>query len=161
MTRWIRRSAALLCGLFPMAFLLPRGAHAAAIAAVVAGLLWSAADLLPPRVFGVVNTCAFLASTASTALLALQGSAEGWAVVASGVSLLAWNTGLFMLRWPEAPSDAERRYLASAAKLLLLGFSLGISTVAAAGVLSVPFPFAWLLMLTVCVALFGLLRGAR
>ena len=161
MMRWIRRGAALLCGLSIATLLASRGENLAAGAAALAGLAWGAADRLPGRLFGAANACMLIASTVATALLALRGATVGRAVITVALGLLAWNTGLFVARWPAAPAEAGRRYLAAVAKPLLVGVSLGVSAPAAFGLLSVPAPVATLLMLLACALFIGIVRGAR
>ena len=127
MTSWIRRGAAALCGLSLAAMLLSTGARGAAAGAALAGLLWSVGDRLPTRLFGALNACMLLCSTGATALLVLRGASTIHGAITSALTLLAWNAGLFVVRWPNAARDADRRYLMALAKPIILGLLLGVS----------------------------------
>lgn len=156
---WIRRLTIILTGILFLALFLPAGKAWAGII----GLILNLVLLIPWRGFFLQVMPSFILIL-NTGLLIYGIFCEGnlvWALLAAIISLFAWNTCLFLSRWPQAPPEVQKQYLRRIGILLILGVGVSLSNIFAQGKLVLAFLPAFFLMLVAGVSLIKLLGEAR
>jgi hypothetical protein len=147
MILWVKRLTALLNGAFLFVLLLSRGHTEAATVGVIINLAWALSERSPSSIGRLFHSPVFVANTTLSAYGLLSGGHPVLAVVVASGSLLSWNTGLFLKRWPDAPLAVQYRYLRRIGAVVALGMGAGLSAWSLQGYVGIPFYLALLLML--------------
>jgi hypothetical protein len=159
MVCWIKRFAAvsniiLLFGLFY---------HAHMGVAIVGGLLnlaWALEEWLSPRINRFLRSWGLVINTAFLAYGILSGGPSILAMLLAGSSLLAWNAGLFLGRWGDAPTTTQYRYLRRVGTLTALGLLAAFFAVRLQGCFALPFLPVFLLTLVAGALWLGIISKA-
>jgi len=146
MVRWVKRLAAVGNGILIFALFY----HGHTRVAIIGGLLnlaWAVDEWFPSDIRRFLRPWALVINTAFLAYGILNGGPSVLALFLAGGSLFAWNAGLFLERWGDAPLTIQYRYLRQVGALTALGFLGGFSAVALQGHLAFFFFPPLLLML--------------
>ncbi len=156
---WVKRLLAIFSGTLLLIMFFPAGSTWIGIA----GLILNLVMIIPgKRSFGpFVPHFMLLLNTGLLIYGIFCGGNLLWALLAAVVSLFAWNTSLFLSRWPAAPHEVQRLYLRRTGVTLMTGFGFGFSTIFAQGKLSLDFWPTLFLMLAAGAFLLRLLREAQ
>jgi hypothetical protein len=146
MVRWIKR----LPIVGNIIFLVALFYHGHTGVAIIGGLLnlaWALDEWFPSQIRRFFRPWALVINTAFSAYGVLSGKPSILALFLAGSSLLAWNAGLFLERWSDAPVIIQYRCLRRIGTLSALGLLAGFSAVVLQGRLTLFFLPALLLML--------------
>jgi len=156
---WVKRLLAIFSGTLLLIMFFPGGSTWIGIA----GLILNLVMIIPGKrsFFQFIPHFILLLNTGLLIYGIFCGGNLLWALLAAVVTLFAWNTSLFLSRWPAAPHEVQRLYLRRTGVALMSGFGLGFSTIFAQGKLSLAFWPTLFLMLAAGAFLLKLLREAR
>jgi hypothetical protein len=148
MVRWVKRLAAVGNSISMFA-LFYHGHTGVAIIGGLLNLAWAVDEWFPSDIRRFLRPWALVINTAFLAYGALNGRPSMLALFLAGSSLLAWNAGLFLERWSDAPQAVQYRYLRQVGTVVALGLLAGVSALALQGRLALGFFPLFLLMLAV------------
>jgi hypothetical protein len=146
MVRWVKRLAAVGNGILIFALFY----HGHTRVAIIGGLLnlaWAVDEWFPSDIRRFLRPWALVINTAFLAYGALNGRPSMLALFLAGNSLLAWNAGLFVERWSDAPLTIQYQYLRRVGTLTVLGLLAGFSAVTLQGRFALAFLLVFFLML--------------
>ena len=148
MVRWVKRLATIGNSIFLFVFFF-LGHPGIAIIGGIINLVWTLDEKLPPRIRRLLRSWALVVNTAFLAYGVLGGGPSILALFLAGSSLLAWNAGLFLERWSDAPLTIQYQYLRRVGTLTALGLMAGFSAVTLQGRFALVFFPVFFLMLAV------------
>ncbi len=160
MILWVKRTAALLNGVFLIVLLSAIGKDGLAVIAGIANLIWALADIIPKPFPRFLSSGVLILNTGLALFGVISGGPAAWAVLASAGSLLSWNVGLFKDRWGDSARSMQTRYLNRLGGVTALGLSAGLSALALQGKFSPPFLWAFLSMVVGGILLLRLMSRA-
>ena len=160
MILWVRRGSALANSALFFALFFSQGHPRVALLAAVLNLGWAISDRMPPSLGQFLRSTGLVVNTGLSAYGILAGAPAGYAVLVAVVSLVSWNTSLFLERWPDAPRAVQYLYLRRLGGLVALGMGAGLSALALQGSYSLPFPLALLVVVISGLLWLRLISGA-
>jgi len=146
MVRWVKRLAAVSNSIFMFA-LFYHGQPGVAIIGGLLNLAWTLDEWFQSRIRRFLRSWALVINTAFLAYGVLSGGPSILALFLAGSSLFAWNAGLFLERWSDAPVIIQYQYLRRVGTLTALGLLAGFSAITLQGRFAVPFLPVLFLML--------------
>ncbi len=160
MILWCKRGATVLSGILLMGLLFSSGNRWAGVAGGMLNLAFAMAEKFPASVGRFLPSLFLVFNTLLSAYGVLAGGAAILAVPAAGASLFAWNGGMFVLRWPQAPVRIQYLYLRRMGRTLILGLGAGLSALALQGHFALSFPLAFSLALIGSLLFLRIISGA-
>ena len=127
MTVRVQRLAALCCVVLLTLLLYSRASYWVILAAGALNIAWALANKFPPLLRAFFPTAVLVFNAFGSAYGVLHGGSAILAFLATGVSLVSWNAGLFVRRWPEAPKNSQVHYLRHLGATVVLGMAVGLS----------------------------------
>jgi len=146
MVRWVKRLAAVGDSIFVFA-LFYQGHTGVAIIGGLLNLAWAVDEWLPSDIRRFLRSSAIMINTAFLAYGAFTGRPSTLGLFLAGSSLVAWNAGLFLERWGDAPLTIQYQYLRRVGTLIALGLLAGFSAVTLQGRIALVFLPVFFLML--------------
>jgi hypothetical protein len=147
MVRWVKRLAAVGNIIFLVALFYHHGHTGAAIIGGLLNLAWALDEWFPSQIRRFFRPWALVINPAFLAYGVLSGGPSILALLLAGSSLLAWNAGLFLERWGDAPVTIQYQYLRQIGALVALGLLAGFSAVILQGRFALLFLPVFFLML--------------
>jgi hypothetical protein len=142
MILWVKRVSAVANGTLLLTLLFSQGHPKVALLAAALNLGWAIYERMPSSLGKFLPSTGLVVNTGLSAYGILAGAPAGYAVLVAVVSLVSWNTSLFLERWPDAPHAVQHLYLRRLGGLVALGVGAGLSALALQGSYSLPFPLA-------------------